>query len=331
MDIDDISADIHRHLRRSSRHSGHRIGHNVAGQTLRRSAAETERVCKNLNAAGIRVEGDSTVPRDDPRVASTPTLNVALSEAMRVKNLSPRRLAQRISVDEKTVDRWLNDASIKVRKHNAHSAGRELDRAPHELWPDQFPAPAEPVTLTRPASVTFNPTMYASRTQVPVAVWQEHFADAKSHIDILVLAATFLFDTVDGFTDLLVDAAARGVKVRVLVGDPAAPNMAIRGEEEGIGNWVKARCHNTVELLAPYAAAAGLQVRTHQTTLYTSIFRVDDNVTANFHIYGSPGRNNPVMTFARNDEPRLWATLEQAFTAVWDRAEPLISATNAAP
>jgi lambda repressor-like predicted transcriptional regulator len=250
---------------------------------------------------------------------------------MKVKGVSPRRLAQLVAVDEKTVGRWLRNLHTQVHEENARRAGDALDCTPHDLWPHRFSAPeqGEPPTDQRP--ITFNPTMYASRTQVPVAVWQEHFAGATSRIDILVFAATFLFDTVDGFTDLLVGAATRGVEVRFLVGDPAAPNMAIRGEEEGIGASVKARCHNTVEILAPYTKTPGLQIRTHQTTLYTSIFRVDDDVIANFHIYGSPGRNNPVMVFARDDEPRLWATLEQAFTSVWGGAEPLVTASNTSP
>lgn len=100
-------------------------------------------------------------------------------------------------------------------------------------------------------------------------------------------------------------------------------NMTLRGEEEGIGDAVSARSRTTIELLARQQATAELQIRTHQTTLYTSFFRVDDEMIVNFHIYGSPGRNNPVMVFARNDEPRLWATLDQAFNRVWDHAKPL--------
>lgn len=268
---------------------------------------------------------------EDAPAKPSPTPNVALIRAMDAKGLSPRRLARQISVVERTISRWRDDLYIEVHEDSGRRAAEALDVALHDLWPHRFPVPHRTQSPTAQLAATFNPTMYASRTQVPVTMWQEHFADAKSHIDILVLAATFLFDTVDGFTDLLVDAAARGVEVRVLVGDPAARSMVIRGEEEGIGNSVNARCRNTVELLTPYAAAAGLQVRTHQTTLYTSIFRVDDNVIANFHIFGSPGRNNPVMTFARNDEPRLWATLEQAFAAVWDGAAPLTASADAAP
>ncbi|WP_237076646.1 phospholipase D family protein [Mycobacteroides abscessus] len=199
-----------------------------------------------------------------------------------------------------------------------------------KLWKytaEQVPADETPSVLAD-THVPFSPTLYASRTQVPITVWHDHFADADRRIDVLVFAATFLFDTLDGFTTTLTQAAGRGVQVRVLVGDPNGDNMALRGEEEGIGESVKARSHNSVELLRPYATTSGLDVRTHETTLYTSIFRVDDDMIINFHIYGSPGRNNPVMIFSRSQEPRLWATLEQAFDRVWDNAKPLVSPAN---
>lgn len=175
------------------------------------------------------------------------------------------------------------------------------------------------------------PTVYPTRTQMPLSVWQEHFADPQDSVDILVLAATFLFDTLDGFLDTLVDAAGRDVDVRLLVGDPDGPSLILRGEEEDIGEAVIARCRTTVELLGSRASTSGLQIRTHQTTLYSSIFRVDDRVIVNFHIYGSPGRNNPVMVFARSDEPRLWATFEEAFNRVRDNAKPLTDRGHSFP
>ena len=98
-----------------------------------------------------------------------------------------------------------------------------------------------------------------------------------------------------------------------------------RGDPDGssLHSDVIARCRTTIELLAPRASTPGLQIRTHQATLYSSIFRVDDHIIVNFHIYGSPGRNNPVMMFTRSDDPRLWATFEHAFNRVWDNAKPL--------
>jgi hypothetical protein len=249
--------------------------------------------------------------------------NEALRQRVREKRLSDRRFADGVGVSLKTVHRWLADVDHKVREENARRAGEVLGCTPHDLWPQQYPASTRD---HRPAGwdEPFMPTLYATRSQIPVSLWQQHFANAQHSVDILVFAATFLFDTLDGFVDILVDAAGRGVAVRPLIGDPDAASMILRGEEEDIGEAVIARCRTTVELLAPWATTTGLQIRTHQTTLYTSIFRVDDDMLVNFHIYGSPGRNNPVMVFARADEPRLWATFDQAFKRVWDNAKPLI-------
>lgn len=260
--------------------------------------------------------------RDDG-TAPTAVRNIALELAMRTKGISTRRLAERIDVTEKTVRRWLADADWKVQDVNAHAAADVLECTPHDLWASQFPAEPPACRPATGTAVTFNPTFYPTRTQVPITLWQNHFANARESIDILVFAATFLFDTLDGFTTTLIDAAQRGAQVRFLVGDPGGDNMILRGEEEGIGNSVIARSRNSVELLTPHLHTPGLQVRTHQTTLYTSIFRVDEDMIINFHVYGSPGRDNPVMIFSRPDEPRLWATFERAFTRVWDQAQPL--------
>ncbi len=103
-----------------------------------------------------------------------------------------------------------------MREHNARSAAEVLGCTPHDLWPNQYPPSAAGTVLASASSGgPFSATLYASRTQLPISAWLQHFADATTSIDILVLAATFLFDTLDGFLDTLLDAAARGVAVAV--------------------------------------------------------------------------------------------------------------------
>lgn len=261
--------------------------------------------------------------QDGTEAAITP--NDRLVQRLHAKGLSSQRFATAVGVDIKSVRRWLADSDYRIREHNAHRASEVLDCTPHDLWPNQYPPSTASAVATASAGGPFTATLYASRTQLPITMWQQHFADATTGIDILVLAATFLFETLDGFLDTLLAAAARGVTVRFLVGDPDTPTTILRGEEEGIGEAVIARCRTSVELLAPHAGTPGLDIRTHDTALYTSIFRVDDAMIVNFHIYGSAGRNNPVLVLSRHHEPRLWATLEDAFTQVWDHARPLTS------
>lgn len=277
------------------------------------------------------VDGNAMDVESPSNANAKPIPNDRLKDRIRAKGLSPQRFATLADVTLKTVHRWLANTEANVQEHNAQRAAEVLGCTPHDLWPAKF-SPSDPATYPVAAMPgPFTATFYASRTQVPINVWREHFSHAHTSIDILVIAATFLFDTLDDFLDILLAATERGVTVRFLVGDPDSQAMTLRGQEESIGESVIARSRNSIELLAPHASTPGLNVRTHQTTLYSSIFRVDDAVIVNFHIYGSPGRNNPVMLLSRHEEPRLWATLERAYTRVWDTATPLPESPDTSP
>lgn len=104
----------------------------------------------------------------DGDLPSSKTKNVALDQALRAKGLSPRRLAARIGIHEKTVRRWVTDADWHVQRENAHAAARELGCTLHDLWPSQFPAEQPTNRPVTNSAATFSPTMYATRTQVPV-------------------------------------------------------------------------------------------------------------------------------------------------------------------
>ena len=260
---------------------------------------------------------------DDPAAhqLSVSRPNVSLRERLRNDGLSDRRFADKVGVSLKTVTRWLADANYRVRFDNAQRAADVLKCTPHDLWPLQYSRSRSYQLGDREGP--FTPIVYATRSQVPVHTWLAHFQDAEQAVDILVFAATFLFDTVDGFIDTLVEKAARGVAIRLLVADPNSPSTTVRGHEELIGDAVIARCRTTVALLTPHSNVPGLEIRLHQTALYASLFRVDSNIIANFHLYGSPGRSNPVMMFRQDEEPRLWSTLQKSFDSVWHTAEPL--------
>ena len=177
-----------------------------------------------------------------------------LAQRLRAKGLSHGRFATAVGVDVKTVRRWLANANYKVRDDNAHRAAEVLGCTPHDLWPNQF--------LPR----------YGKRTGGDVAGWAVHrdpVCQPHPVTDHRLAAAfrrrhhRYRHPGPGGhvpvrhprrFLDTLLDAAARGVAVRFLVGDPDGATMILRGEEEGIGEAVIARCRTSVELLAPTPA-----------------------------------------------------------------------------
>jgi hypothetical protein len=113
------------------------------------------------------------------------------------------------------------------------------------------------------------------------------------------------------------------VAVRFALGNPDSPAVAQRGQEEGIRAALAARCQMTLTRLQPLSSTSGLEIRTHTTPLYTSMFRADDTLIANPHLYGAPASDNPAIVIKRDDAPNLWNDHRLAFERVWESAHPI--------
>lgn len=247
---------------------------------------------------------------------TAPVPNDKLRYYMDRKGLTAQSLAELIAVDAKTVERWLTGES-RPYPDNARRAAEALDCDRADIWPDLFPI------MAPPSAGTVAVSMYGSRADVPTTVWKELFGGAIEHIDILVYGGTFLFDGIPRFGKMLTAATARGVAVRFAIGDPDSAAVAQRGQEEAIGTALAGRCRMTLARLQPMIRTAGLELRTHTTPLYTSMFRADDTLIANPHLYGAPASDNPAIVINRENAPELWHDHQLAFERVWSTARPI--------
>ena len=64
----------------------------------------------------------------------------------------------------------------------------------------------------------------------------------------------------------------------------------------------------------------GIEVRTHGTVLYNSIYRFDDEMIVNPHVYGKVASHAPALHLRRLSAGDLFTTYEDSFTAVWEGA-----------
>ena len=69
---------------------------------------------------------------------------------------------------------------------------------------------------------------------------------------------------------------------------------------------------------ATASRSQGVEARAHDSTLYTSIFRFDDDVYANTHTYGAPANHSPMLHLHRIAGGRLFPHFMDAFERVWD-------------
>jgi hypothetical protein len=75
-------------------------------------------------------------------------------------------------------------------------------------------------------------------------------------------------------------------------------------------------------LKRPFADDQEVAMRLHGSTLYTSIYRADDEMIANPHIIGLPAAQAPALHLRRIATGGLFDTYATAYDRVWDNAKP---------
>jgi hypothetical protein len=111
--------------------------------------------------------------------------------------------------------------------------------------------------------------------------------------------------------------------VRLLLADPDWPRIAERGAEEGIGTAVAARVQNALALFRPLLETEGVQARQHETVLYNSIFRADDEMLINPQVHGIAAAYAPVLHLRHAEPGGMFTTYTDSFERVWTEATPL--------
>jgi hypothetical protein len=238
-------------------------------------------------------------------------VNEALRNALRNSNLNPPDLAARLSVDPKTVDKWLAGRVPHPRTRAAVATLLGLPES--ELWPRLA------VSNGQGSGSEGIRAVYPHRWAVPRNVWLQLFRQAEHQIDILVYSGLFLAEDT-GILHLLVRKAEAGVSTRLLLGDPDAPEVAQRSVEEGTSGALGARICNALVLFQPLLEASGVEVRLHRTILYNSIFRADNDLLVNMHIYGIPASLAPVLHLKSTLKDNEAATYVESFEQVWKKS-----------
>lgn len=225
-------------------------------------------------------------------------------------------LADAASVDPKSVERWVN-LGRTPRRITALAAAEALGEDVHALWPTL--RQARSARAVGPELVA----LYDQRADLPVSTFTDLLATAQERIDILVYAAVFLHEACPRFNQLLSERAAEGCTVRIALGDADSPNVQQRGREEQFGDGIESRCRIALKHYGPIAGAPNVELRTHGTTLYNSIYRADDQALVNAHVWGSNAFAAPVWHLRRNGDGGMFDTYARSFDAVWETAHPM--------
>lgn len=241
--------------------------------------------------------------------------NERLRAVLLERGHTPDGFAREMDVDRKTVDRWVG-GRVPYRRHRYRIATLlGVDEA--YLWPDALSR-----DQVQAASDSEIITVYPHRSEIRWDVWHELFAGAEAEIGVLVYSGLFLAEDA-GVQNILTEKAAAGVRIRILLGDPDSPEVNQRSIDEGVEGIMGAKIKNALVLYRPLRKIEGIELRQHQTILYNSIYRSDDQLLVNTHIHGVPAAQAPVWRMRRIPGGEIARAYIASFDRVWESAEPI--------
>jgi len=223
-------------------------------------------------------------------------------------------VAHELGVDRKTVERWI--AGRLPYKRHRYDLASLLGADPAYLWPSDSAIQASDLALAEVLAI------YPVRSMIGNDTWLRLFEHAHASIDVLVYAGFWLSED-PAIRRVLMRKAKSGVQARFLLGDPDCAEVRQRGLDEGIGSAISAKIANTIHNYRELVAAAGVEFRQHATVLYNSIYRADDEMLINTHLYGLPAHMTPLVHLRRVPGAELFTAYSDSFERVWATAVPL--------
>ncbi len=242
--------------------------------------------------------------------------NERLRSALLARGMTVQSLADEIGVNPKTVERWVTQGKEPYRRHQyATAVALKVDVT--VLWDDSRTQDSA-ADLSK-AEIT---TVYPHRHVVPAGLWREMCERATECIDILVYAGIYLAED-PLFLSTLKAKSKSGVRVRVLMGDPECEAVIRRGIDEGhhvMAGKIRNALVNYRSLMDSHPEIA---FRLHDTVLYNSIYRADDEMLANTHVYGIGAYMAPVLHLKRLPGGGLFDTFANSVQQTWEGARPV--------
>ncbi|HEU5472036.1 MAG TPA: XRE family transcriptional regulator [Actinophytocola sp.] len=242
--------------------------------------------------------------------------NERLRDALLRNGLDLDHVAKATGVDPKTVERWITKGRIPYPRHR-HAIAAMVRETENYLWPDAV-APERKAEIGGSEIVK----VYPHRHNIPADLWDRLLDQAEEHIEILVYAAMFLTDN-PTLIKRLRRKAGDGAKIRIMLGDPTSREVARRSVEEGLAKTaIPAKVGNALTYFRPLDGVSGVEIRCHGTTLYNSIYRFDDEMLVNTHVYGFAAAHAPLLHLRQLAGGDLFDTYSESFDSVWNAAKP---------
>ena len=242
--------------------------------------------------------------------------NERLRAAVLQSRLTPSQIGERLTVDQKTVQRWLGGRVPHPRHRYALAA--LLGQGEEYLWPAATRSDANPDAST--AEVV---AAYPFRADVDPAHWWTMIMKARQQIDLLGYTLYFLPQQHPQLIPVLREKCRAGCTVRLVLADPASEFVRLREIEEHDPITLSARIETSLRAFRPLLDCRGAELRYQDAPLYSSVFRFDDEMFVTPHLYATPGYQAPLLHLRRLGPNGVFSRFAAHFEAIWATTTPI--------
>ncbi|MFH8366193.1 XRE family transcriptional regulator [Streptomyces sp. NPDC018031] len=241
---------------------------------------------------------------------------------MESAGLSPRKLALRVGVSGKTVERWIADEELIPHARNREDASEALGVEAEMLWPK---AVKDRLKTGGGRGIVQS---YPYRSACPSTVWADLIADATEDLFLGGYTSYFLWTQVPALPETLRRKARSGCRIRFLLGDPEGAVTRQREEIEDVALTVSARIRMTLKELAKLSDVDGIEARfsapadaTNHVSL--SVFRFDDEALVTPHLARVVGHDSPLMHLRCDGDHGMFHRFAEHCEELWKRGIPV--------
>lgn len=236
-------------------------------------------------------------------------------------NLSPRKLAGRIGVSVKTIQRWLEDPELTPHARNRTDACRALGVDEEMLWPQSI---KDRIKTGSDREIIHS---YPYRSACPSTVWADLVAGAEADIFLAGYTNYFFWTQIPQFANVLRQKAGQGCRVRFLLGDPEGETTRQREAIEDATLSVSARVRITLGELGRIGPIEGIETRFSADEdavnhVSLSVFRFDHEALVTPHLARLVGHDSPLLHLRRQGDGGMFDRFAEHSEELWTRAVP---------
>jgi transcriptional regulator with XRE-family HTH domain len=237
---------------------------------------------------------------------------------MEAANLTPRRLATRVGVTPKTVERWLADESLVPHPRNRNDVCAALGVDVQVIWPDAVRGTVK----TGHDREVF--AAYPYRSACPTSVWGKLISDSKEDIFLAGYTNYFVWLEQPALHQTLRQKAESGCRVRFLLGDPESETTRQRERVEDVALTVSTRIRITLENIAKLSGVGGVEARFSAPDdgpnhVSLSVFRFDGSALVTPHLARAVGHDSPMLHLRRTVDGGMFDRFAEHSEELWGR------------